>query len=252
MLANNNFLQFVFTGKIHIHNKIRQREGCKTPIIVVQVTSIQIIRYPSWALPYYGHPSNEGDDGWAQVITKSSGEQCECRQHALHGVWRLTVEEFQWVMTAKHSAPAIIKYCGNCHAMLSGSASRILCSLFVSRSAAIAMAKIIRKRPIRCNCVSSTPFAKYIRVAGAITLSTASTQSVTHITSNEYKDAGGMVREPILVFITVPCWMKVVCIWEIAAPKNIPVTHIGSKRISIFSSSTSVTVHRLHELWRFP
>ena len=155
-----------------------------------------------------------------------------------------------WMMTAKHSAPAMTKYCGSCHTMLSSSPSWTLCSLLVSRSAAIAMAKIIRKRPIPilCNCVSSAPFAKYVLVAGTSTLFIESTQSVTHITSNEYKDAGGMDREPILVFITAPCWMKVVCIWEIAAAKNIPVTHIGSKRISIFSSSTSVTVHKLHEL----
>uniref|UniRef100_A0A0A9TF07 Uncharacterized protein n=1 Tax=Arundo donax TaxID=35708 RepID=A0A0A9TF07_ARUDO len=108
---------------------------------------------------------------------------------------------------AKHSAPAMTKCCRSCHTMLNGFPSRTLCSLFISRSAAIAMAKIIRKRPIPilCNCVSSAPFAKYVRVASTITLFTTRTQRVTHITSNEYKDAGGTDSEPTLVFITVPC-----------------------------------------------
>ena len=62
VLADNNFLQFVFTSKIQIYNKIHQREGCKTPVVVIKVSLVQIIWYPSRAMPYPGHPCNEGDD----------------------------------------------------------------------------------------------------------------------------------------------------------------------------------------------
>lgn len=46
-------------------------------------------------MPCPGHPRDEGDDRRAEVVAEGGGEQRECRQHALHGVRRLTVEELQ-------------------------------------------------------------------------------------------------------------------------------------------------------------
>lgn len=67
---------------------------------------------------------------------------------------------------------------------------------------------------------------------------------ITPMMSNVEREAGGSVKEPSDVFIIIPCSTNSDDIWACIVWKKMPVIQIGNILIRIFSSSTSVTVHR--------
>ncbi|KAL0912258.1 hypothetical protein M5K25_018220 [Dendrobium thyrsiflorum] len=71
---------------------------------------------------------------------------------------------------------------------------------------------------------------------------------MTLMTSKVDKDAGGMVKDPMVVLRTIPCSTNMVDIWAYTAEKTIPVAQMGNILTKIFSSSTWVTVQSVQGL----
>lgn len=60
---------------------------------VMEVTTIQIVRYPSRLPTSSTHICNYGHKQWAQVISKGHSGERESRAEAPHGVRSLLIEE---------------------------------------------------------------------------------------------------------------------------------------------------------------
>jgi hypothetical protein len=97
--------------------------------------------------------------------------------------------------------------------------SLTLRSLHISTSAAAANAGTARNlpTPIRCSCVSPETFPVYRLAIGITMLSWNTTQINMKITEAEFMEAAGIEKDPILVSIAIPCWIKVVAVWHIEA-----------------------------------
>ncbi|MFS8004006.1 hypothetical protein Hanom_Chr13g01220541 [Helianthus anomalus] len=67
------------------------------------------------------------------------------------------------------------------------------------------------------------------------------------MTKKSVREAAGISNDfPMCLSIVVACDTDIVVIWAYTVQNNIVVAQIGSIRITIFTSSTSVTVARRH------
>ena len=93
--SREHCLQLVVPGEHAVYDQVERAHGGHGPEEVVEVALVEVVGDPPGAIGLHREPHYDGLDEGAEVAAQRDGEQRQRRAGALHGVWRLDVEELQ-------------------------------------------------------------------------------------------------------------------------------------------------------------